>query len=238
MQATIERKSHFLTPLSPNQRYSLAVLSVGVALGGALLLEDFHFRDVEVPLFLFAVAVTAWYGRAGAAAVALVLATVSFDYFFTEPLHTLYVSFAEVPYFIVFASFATLVSWFSSVRRRVEAYLRQARDELQVEVAERTQQASLLNLTHDTIFVRDVNNVITYWNRGAEELYGWTPEQALGKRSHELLQTVFPEPIDHIDADLLRTGRGEGDLKQTKPDGTEVVVSSRWSLRREERGRP
>jgi PAS domain S-box-containing protein len=238
MQARVERKSHFLTPLSAIQRYSLPVLSVGVALGGALLLEDFHFRDVEVPLFLFAVAVTAWYGGAGAAAVALVLATVSFDYFFTEPLHTLYVSFSEVPYFIVFASFATLVSWFSTVRRRVEADLRQARDELQIEVAERTQQASLLNLTHDTIFVRDVNNVITYWNRGAEELYGWTPQDAIGKRSHELLQTVFPLPIDGIHAELQRAGRWQGELKRTKSDGTEVVVSSRWSLRREEAGRP
>ncbi len=81
----MERKSHFLTPLSAIQRYSLAVLSVGVALGGALLLEGFHFRDVEVPLFLFAVAVTSWYAGTGAAMLSLVIATISFDYFFTEP---------------------------------------------------------------------------------------------------------------------------------------------------------
>jgi PAS domain S-box-containing protein len=224
-------KPQFPKPLSTIQRYSLAVLSVGVALGGALVLEGFHFRDVEVPLFLFAVAVAAWYGGAGAAALALVLSTVSFDYYFTQPLHTLYVTPAELPYIIVFASFATLVSWFSTVRRRVEA-------QLQIEVAERTQQANLLNLTHDSIFVRDMNNVITYWNRGAQELYGWTAEEAIGKRSHELLQTVFPAPMDGIQADLLRTGRWEGELKRTKADGTNVVVSSRWSLRREEGGRP
>ncbi len=57
----------------------------------------------------------------------------------------------------------------------------QARDKLEMEVAERTQQASLLNLTHDTIFVRDMNDVITYWNRGAQELYGWTAEEAIGQ---------------------------------------------------------
>lgn len=214
------------------------MLSVGVALSGALLLESFHFRDVEVPLFLFAVAVSAWYGGPLVAVSALVLSTVSFDYFFTEPLHTLYVTFSDLPYFIVFASFATLVSWFSAVRRRVETNLRQARDELEIEVAERTQQASLLNLTHDTIFVRDMNNVIVYWNRGAQELYGWTAEQAIGKRSHELLQTVFPAPIDGIDAELQRTGRWEGELKHIKADASEVIVSSRWSLRREEPGRP
>jgi PAS domain S-box-containing protein len=234
----VEWKRQFSNPLSVMQRCGLAVVSVGVALGVALLLGGFHLRNVEIPLFLFAVAVSAWYGQAVSAVLALLLSTISFDYFFTEPLHTLYIAPSEIPYFIVFGAFASLVTWFSTVRRRVEADLRRARDELQTEVTERTQQASLLNLTHDTIFVRDMNNVITYWNRGAEELYGWTPEQALGKRSHELLQTVFPEPIDHIDADLLRTGRWEGELKQTKADGTEVVVSSRWSLRREERGRP
>ena len=137
------------------------------ALGGALVTEHFHMRDVEVPLFLFAVAITAWYGSAWAAVLALLLSTASFDYFFTEPLHTLYVSSSDIPYFMVFATFASLVTWFSSVRRRVEGDLRQARDKLEIEVAERTQQASLLNLTHDSIFVRDMDFVISYWRSGS-----------------------------------------------------------------------
>lgn len=112
--------------------------------------------------------------------VSLALATMAFDYFFIEPYYTLLVSVADIPYFIIFATFASLVSWFSAVRRRVEAELRQARDHLEIEVAERTQQASLLNLTHDSIFVRDMEFVITYWNRGAQELYGWSAEQAVG----------------------------------------------------------
>jgi light-regulated signal transduction histidine kinase (bacteriophytochrome) len=60
----------------------------------------------------------------------------------------------------------------------------------------------------------------------------------MGKRSQDLLQTVFPAAIDVILSDLLRTGRWEGELKRTKADGTSVVVASRWSLRREEAGRP
>jgi PAS domain S-box-containing protein len=225
-------------PLSTIQSYGLAVLSVFVALGGALLLEDFHFRDVEVPLFLFAVALAAWYGGTGAAVLALLLSCVSFDYFFVEPLQTLDISRSDLPYFIVFASFALLVTWFSAVRRRVEGELRQARDDLEIEVAERTQQASLLNLTHDTIFVRDMSDVITYWNRGAQELYGWTAEEAIGKRAHELLQSVFPAPVEVVRAELLRSGRWEGELEKTRADGTRVVVSSRWSLRRDEQGQP
>jgi two-component system, LuxR family, sensor kinase FixL len=99
-------------------------------------------------------------------------------------------------------------------------------------------QARLLDLTHDTIFVRDMNDVITYWNRGAEELYGLRPDEAIGKVSHELMKTVFPVPLDEITAELLRTGRWEGDLVHFKRDGARVTVSSRWSLQRDERGRP
>lgn len=155
--------------------YGIALLSVSVALGGALLVETFHFRGVEVPFFLFAVALSAWYGGTGPAALALLLSTASFDFFFTVPLHTLYLTASDLPYFVVFAAFASLVTRFSTVRRRVETDLRQTRDELQVEVAERTQQASLLNLTHDTIFVRDMSDVITYWNRGAQFVFSNGP---------------------------------------------------------------
>jgi PAS domain S-box-containing protein len=101
-----------------------------------------------------------------------------------------------------------------------------------------SERSSLLNLTHDTIFVRDMSDSIRYWNRGAEELYGWTPEQAIGKSSHELLWTVFPSPLDDIQAEFLRTGRWEGELKHTKANGTQVIVASRWSLRRDEREQP
>jgi K+-sensing histidine kinase KdpD len=73
-----------------------------------------------------------------------VLSIGFFDYFFTEPRYTLYFTRSDIPYLIVFISFTSLVAWFSAVRRRVEGELRQARDDLQVEAVERTQQASLL----------------------------------------------------------------------------------------------
>jgi PAS domain S-box-containing protein len=237
-QAGVQWQPRLPKRLSAFQGYGLAVFSVSMALGGALLIERFHVRNVEVPLFLFACAVTAWYGGAWAAALALVLSCITFDYFFVEPLYAFYVSVSDLPYFVIFASFASLVTWFSAVRRRIEGELRQARDKLEIEVAERTQQASLLNLTHDSIFVRDMNFMITYWNRGAQELYGWAPEEAIGQHSQDLLQTAFPVPLEEIRAELLKTGRWEGELKRTKADGVHVVVASRWSLRRDERGRP
>jgi PAS domain S-box-containing protein len=99
------------------------------------------------------------------------------------------------------------------------------------------EQARLLDLTHDTVFVRDMSDVITYWNRGAAELYGWTQEEAVGKVSHEIMQTIFPAPLEEINAELLRTGRWEGELVHTKRDGTQVIVASRWSMQQDEQGR-
>jgi PAS domain S-box-containing protein len=100
------------------------------------------------------------------------------------------------------------------------------------------EQARLLDLTHDTVFVRDMNDVITYWNRGAEALYGWSTDEAVGKISHHLTRTLFPAPLDEINGELLRTGRWEGELVHTRRDGIRVVVASRWSLQRDALGRP
>ena len=100
------------------------------------------------------------------------------------------------------------------------------------------ERARLLDLTHDTIFVRDMNDVITYWNRGAEALYGWRSDEALGKVSHQLMSTVFPEPLDEIMAKLLRAERWEGELVHTKRDGSQAIVASRWSVQRDKQRRP
>ena len=83
---------------SPMLRYGLAVTSFAIALGLALLAERYDFRDVEVPLFLFAVATTAWYAGSGPAAVAVALSIAFFDYFFTEPRYSFYVDVSDLPY--------------------------------------------------------------------------------------------------------------------------------------------
>ena len=219
-------------------RYGLAVVSVCIALSGALLLGRYNFPDVADPLFLFAIAITVWYAGRGPAIFALVLSSLANSYFFIEPIYSITITRSDIPHFIIFILFALLITGFAAIRRRIEQELREARDKLEIEVVERTQQASLLNLTHDSIFVRDIDFVITYWNLGAQELYGWTAEDAIGKESHQLLQTVYPTPLDDVRAELMRTGRWEGELERTKADGTHVIVASRWSLRRDEQQRP
>ena len=100
------------------------------------------------------------------------------------------------------------------------------------------EQARLLDLSTDAIIVRDLHGVIQFWNRGAEELYGWSRSEAIGKNKHELLQTVFPEPLDRLMDKLRREGRWSGDLIQHRRDGTRIDVSTRWVADRDADGIP
>jgi PAS domain S-box-containing protein len=222
------------TDNSPILRYGFSAGCVAIALALALTVQFYGFRDVGLPLFVIAIALVTWHAGVGPSVVAVVLSTLCFDYFFTEPLYSFYVSSRDLPYFFTFVIWAVIVSGFATVRRRIETDLRETRDRLEVEVEQRAQQARLLDQTHDSILVRDMNGVITYWNRGAEELYGWRAEEAIGRRSYELLKTVFPAPLDKLQEELLRTGRWEGELTRTKADGSSVIVACRWALRRNE----
>jgi PAS domain S-box-containing protein len=112
---------------------------------------------------------------------------------------------------------------------------------LQGQSAEATlrERASLLDLTHDSIVARRFDDdVITYWSRGAEELYGWQRAETVGRVAAELRRNVPPLPLDQIKDELLRAGRWEGELVHNRSDGTPVLVTSRWSLQRDRRGRP
>jgi PAS domain S-box-containing protein len=77
---------------------------------------------------------------------------------------------------------------------------------------------------------RTMNGRIRSWDDGAEQLYGWRKEEAVGRVSHNLLQTQFPRPLEEIEAELLRSGRWQGKLVHTTRDGGRVVVESQWTL--------
>ncbi len=100
------------------------------------------------------------------------------------------------------------------------------------------EQAELLELTHDAIFVRSLEKKILYWNRAAERLYGWQKEEARGKITHDLLHTVFPKPLPEIQAEVFEKGYWEGELIHTRRDGALITVSSRWALRVDAAGKP
>lgn len=71
-------------------------------------------------------------------------------------------------------------------------------------------QTEILELAH--VLVRDVKDQIIFWNTGAEQLYGWTKEEAVGQISHALLQTQFPEPLPSIKTQLWKGGQWKGEL--------------------------
>jgi PAS domain S-box-containing protein len=102
--------------------------------------------------------------------------------------------------------------------------------------AEERKQAALLNLAHDAIIGTDIKRQVTFWSNGAEEIYGFTAEAAMGRVTDELLQTKFPTPLNEIEAVLLAEDRWEGELLHTRADQSRVTVASRWALDRDMNG--
>ena len=114
----------------------------------------------------------------------------------------------------------------------------QAQEALERQTAVLREQSRLLDLANDAIFIRSFDGTISYWNEGAERLYGWTKEEALKNRLGMLLQTEFPIPFEEIREVLVREGNWEGELIHTRRDGSRVTVNSRWTLWRSAEGNP
>jgi PAS domain S-box-containing protein len=97
----------------------------------------------------------------------------------------------------------------------------------QIETAE---QAALLELTQDAVFVIDMDGTVLFWSRGAEAMLGYSKDQAVGSVSHHLLHTEFPISMEEIRAEMMRVGHWEGDIITTAHDGNHIVMASRWAL--------
>ena len=212
--------------------YALALVSVAGAVAIALAFERAGLKPHEFSLLLFAIALSVWYGGNGPGVCALIATILCEDYFFGDPQYSFDLDANEVANFVAFILFALLIGWFASRWREVERDVRRARDELAA------RHANLLDVTHDAIFMRDLDESIIYWNRGAQELFGWNATQAVGRKAHELTRTVFPRPLEEIRDELLRVGRWEGELRKTRADGAELNIASRWSLQRDAQQRP
>src|SRR6266436_3658887 len=99
-----------------------------------------------------------------------------------------------------------------------------------------TEQAKLLDLSNNAIIVLDAEDRVTYWNQGAEKIYGYTREEALGKVIYDLLKTEHPEARSKIYQKLLRDNRWEGELVHSRRDGKRLTMFSRWSVDRDAQG--
>jgi|GEM_PF-701414 len=97
-------------------------------------------------------------------------------------------------------------------------------------------QAALIDLSPNAILVRKFDGTITFWSKGAEKLYGWTKEEAVGKLTHQLLGTRFPQPFDDVVAELKNKGGWTGEVTQKTKKGQEVVAQSWWRAEQTEHG--
>ncbi len=108
----------------------------------------------------------------------------------------------------------------------------------------RTEQAmqqnlQMLDLASDALIIRELDGTINYWNQGAERMYGFSRQEALGKATHSLFDTIFPrQPLAAISAQLEHQDYWEGELIHRTNHDTQITVFSRWTLQRDEQGNP
>ena len=103
-----------------------------------------------------------------------------------------------------------------------------AETEATSESAERL--ANLLTLSYEPMLAWRLDGAIEFWNAGAERLYGFAPNEAVGRSSHALLQTKFPIDFTELRSQLRNERYWSGELRHICKDGHEVIVDSRMQL--------
>jgi PAS domain S-box-containing protein len=117
-----------------------------------------------------------------------------------------------------------------SDRKWLEAERRQAEQKIR-------EQAALIDIATDAIFVCDLEAKILLWNQGAEQLYGWTAEEALGKNMGRLCLQELKD-LKHEMENVLSHGSWQGEPERVTKAGKNITVASRWTLMRDQRGQP
>jgi PAS domain S-box-containing protein len=100
------------------------------------------------------------------------------------------------------------------------------------------EQAALLDQAQDAILVRDLEQNILFWNKGAERIYGWSAAEAVGKNAVDLLLKEPTAQFENARQAVIEFGKWSGEVRQFRRDDTEIVVESRWTLVRDEQGVP
>ena len=136
----------------------------------------------------------------------------------------------------VMAFFAALLIAALERRKRTVAQLEHAMDDLNAVHGRLAEQASLLDKAQDAIVVRDLEHRITYWNKSAERLYGWTAAEVIGTTAPELQLDAMV--VDEAMRKVAEQGDWVGEMSQLGKDGRRLTVESRWTLVRDEAGRP
>ncbi len=225
-------------------RYALALSATLVVLLIRWSLDPVLGASVPYISVFPAIIFSAWYCGPGPSIASVVLALSAENYLFSQPRHSFIIAGAtEWVQVAIYLSVAGFIVAMAQINRRtiqqldaakttLETRVRERTAELQRQAAELASKSQLLDLANDGIFATEEGR-ITYWNRGAERLYGWTAQDALGKEPGELLRSRLPLPREIIVEQVYRAEYWEGDIIQTRRDGAEIVVASRWSVWRD-----
>lgn len=100
------------------------------------------------------------------------------------------------------------------------------------------QQAALLDVVSNAILVKDIQNRILYWNKGAENIYGWQASEVYGRKSSQLLHKEHSSVQDDALLSVINHGQWQGELYQVTKEGKDIIVQSRWTLLRDDKGQP
>jgi PAS domain S-box-containing protein len=239
-------------------KYALGVLAAIAALLLRELLDPLLGRENPYHTAWLAVAFSAWYCGLGPAILTVAITMAGIWYWFLPPYGRFaFQSKTEIFGMFGFLAFSAAIVFLGEAMKRsvsklerVEEQLRKAHEQLEDRVLERTaalekaaadlqektvelaEKVAMLDSANDAIFVRTATDTISYWNKGAERLYGYTKEEALGRSPHEILHTKFPIPLQEIQ------GREswEGELRHTKRDGSQIIVMSHWTTLRDASG--
>ena len=100
------------------------------------------------------------------------------------------------------------------------------------------EQAALINEARDAIFVRNLEDEITFWNKGAERLFGWTSDEVHGKRASDLLSSGSSSEFEEAMKTTIEQGSWDGEFREKTKDGKDLLIESRWTLLRDGSGKP
>jgi two-component system, cell cycle sensor histidine kinase and response regulator CckA len=219
-------------------RYAAAMAAVIVAFVSRFLLNHFLGNVYPFATFFIATLAIGWWAGPGPGLVSMALGAFVAEYLVAAPgWRYLFYGGNTAGLLLYLGSTATLVLLFHRLqlgRRSLETRVRQltkARGDL-------LEHQNLLDLAQDSILSLQMNGAIEFWNKGAEQMYGWSAAEALGRISYELFQAALPQPLAEIEQTLVAQGTWQGEVMHTKKDGGKLIVLSRWALKRGPHGAP
>ncbi len=215
---------------SPLLSYSFALGCVALATLLRLLLNPLLGPEATpFPTYFLACAIVMRFTGPGPSMAAIITSPFVADWFFLPPIHSFGTTPGQYVIMAVFVLTNVLILGLAQTMRRARA---------QAEANDRAarERSALLDLA--PIFGWHLDDTLFMWGRGAEALYGFTPAEALGQHSHQLLKTRFAEPFEAIRARVLKEGGWEGELVQQRKDGSWLTVLSQWIVLWNENGAP